>query len=122
MVSPAPDTYVHRVKEIIYGSEIGEAPPLRICAADSAESVSGALVTFTVATGEGAEIKAGHTLAAIDVNDVTKCHVIYVTSVSSNAITGYNGYQGRPAVSTSTLDNKVLEQNPLVSTYKIHKA
>ena len=121
-VSPAPDAYVYRTKDILYGTEIGEAPPLRVCAADASESISGSLVTFTLATGEGAEVKAGHTLAAVDPNDVTKCYVVYVTSVSANAVTGYNGYMGAPAVAASGLDSKVMEQNPLVTTFKIHKA
>ena len=122
VVSPAPDAYVARVKDVLYGTELGEAPPLRVCAADAVETISGSLVTFTVATGEGAEIKAGHTLAVADHNDVSKCYAVYVTSVTSNAITGYNGYMGAPAVVASGLDSKILEQNPLVTTYKIHKA
>ena len=114
--------FINRTKDIIYGTEIGEAPPLRICAADAGETISGSLVTFTVATGEGAEIKAGHTLAANDPADPTKCYVVYVTSVTSNAITGFNGYMGSPVVAASALDSKALEQNPLVSTFKVHRA
>lgn len=116
--------FVNRVKEILYGSELGESPPIRVAASNANESVSGSLVTFTVASGEGAEIKAGHTLAATDATDPTKCYVVYVTSVTSNAVTGVNGYRGSPSVAGSdsgNLDSKLLEQNPLVSTFKIHR-
>ena len=116
--------FIHRTKEILYGTELGEAPPLRIGAANANESTSGSLVTFTLLAGEGAEVKAGHTLANVDTTDPTKCYVVYVTSVTSNTVTGYNGYMGAPAVAgadSGNLDNKILEQNPLVTTFKIHK-
>ena len=42
--------------------------------------------------------------------------------MTSNAITGFNGYMGSPVVAASALDSKVLQQNPLVTPFKVHKA
>jgi hypothetical protein len=114
--------YVWRTREIIYGSEIGELPPIRIAAADALESVSGSIISFALATDEGSKVKAGHTLAALDATDPTKCYAFYVTGVSTDTITAVNGYGGTPAAAAGNLDSLIFEQNPLILPFKIHKA
>ncbi len=114
--------YIERVKSIVYGYEQGEQPSIRIAAADSAESISAPLVSFSVAYREGEKIKPGHTLSAVDDADPTNCFAIYVTGVADDIVTGVNGYRGSPLVTADDLDGVLFEQNPLVIDYKIHKA
>lgn len=116
--------YIERTKDILYGTGLGEAPSIRVVASDANESTSGSLVTFTVVAGDGAKIKAGHVLSAAADTDPTNAFAIYVTSVSTDAVTGVNGYMGSPVVvgsDSGDLDNAILSQQPLVTDYKIHK-
>jgi hypothetical protein len=116
---------VERVKDILYGTEIGEAPSVRVSAADAAESVAGSLVTFNLASGEGDKVKAGHVLSAVSDSDQTAAYQVYVTSVATDAVTGVNGYRDAPLIAgadSGDVDSTVWEQNPLVSDYKIHSA
>ncbi|GAG37582.1 unnamed protein product, partial [marine sediment metagenome] len=54
---------VQRVKSILYGTAIGEQPTIVQAAADAAESSPAAVVTFTLASAEGAKVSAGDMLS-----------------------------------------------------------
>ena len=117
--------HVERTKDILYGSAIGEKPSYRIGAADANESVAGNIITFSVLAGEGAKIKAGHVLSAQADTDPTNAFAVLVTSISTDAISGINGYAGSPVIvgaNSGDVDNAIWEQNPLVTDYKVHKA
>lgn len=116
---------VTRIRSVLYGHGLGEKPAFRIAAANANESVSGSLVTFSLASGEGSKVKAGNVLSVYSPASEGGAHVIYVTSVASDAVTGINGYMGSPVVDGSDsgdLDSALLEQNPLVSMYEIYEA
>jgi len=104
---------VSRVKDLLYSSGVGEKPPLRIAAADAAESVAGPLVTFTLASGEGAEVKAGDILSVRSAASLVTAFVVYVTSMNGDIVTGVNGYVGTDVTGSDSgqLDNAVLEQS-----------
>lgn len=116
---------VHRTRNILYGNGMGERPPIRVAAANANESVSGQLVTFTLATGEGTSVKKGDVLAVYDPDTEADAHAVYVTGVSTDTITGVNGYLGSPAIAgadSGDLDAALLEQNPMISGYEIFEA
>lgn len=116
---------VTRTRSVLYGHGLGEKPAFRIAASNANESVSGDLVTFTLLAGEGAKVKPGNVLSVYTPATEADAHVIYVTSIATDTVTGVNGYMGSPAVvgaNSGDLDNKVLEQNPLVSMYEIYEA
>ena len=113
---------VYRVRSILYGSGLGEKPAIRLAAADAGESVSGQLVTFSLASGEGSKVKAGNVLAVYDPATEDDAHVVYVTSILTDAITGINGWLGSPAITASDLDSAVLEQNPTWTDFEIFEA
>lgn len=116
---------VERTKLILYGTGLGEKPALRVVASNANESVSGELVTFTLASGEGAKVKPGNILAVRSASNENQTFIVYVTSVSTDTVTGVNGYLGSASITGSDsgdMDDKVLEQNPLVTTYEIFEA
>jgi hypothetical protein len=114
---------VNRARSLLYGTGLGEQPPIRLAATTASETTSGQLVSFNVATGEAAKIKAGETLAVYDPDTEADAHVIYVTSISSNTITGVNAYWGSPAVATAgDLNSAVFEQNPVWTGFEIFQA
>lgn len=116
---------VHRAYTILYGTGLGEKPAVRLAASNANESVSGQLVTFSVASGEGAKCKPGQVLSVYDPDTEGDAHAILVTSISTDAITGVNGWLGSPDVSGSDsgdLDSAVLEQNPLVTGFELFEA
>jgi hypothetical protein len=113
------------VRTILYGSGLGEKPAIRLAAANAAEDTSSApLVSFAVLAGEGAKIKASDVLSVYDAADADAAHVIYVTSISTDTITGVNGGMiGAPLVATDgDLDGAILEQDALVTSHEIHQA
>lgn len=113
-----------RVRQILYGTGQGERPALRIAASNANESTSGNLVTFSVVAGQGAKV-AEDDILAVQTSVAADAHVIYVTGVSTDAVTGINGYLGSPVVigsDSGDLDNAVLEQRPLVTSYEILEA
>ena len=114
---------VSRVRSILYGSVIGEAPSIRIAASNASESVTGPKLTFNLDTSEGDYVQPGQVLSVRGANDSSTAFVLYVLSKSSDAITALNGYEG-PSVTGSDsgdLDNLVFEQNPPVTEYSILK-
>ena len=103
---------VQRAKTILYGHGIGEKPALIRCAADALESFSAPLVTFTVASAEGTKIAAGDVLSVFNAQTAAGAHVIYVTSISTDAITGINGFLGSPSIVDTDMDAAVVEILP----------
>jgi hypothetical protein len=116
--------FVARTKSILYGQGLGEKPSLRPLAAAANVSVSGSQVTFDLAAGEGAKVKAGHILSFISENDDTQAYVFYVTSMSTDQVTAFNGYHGAPAIANASADmnSGYLEHQPLRTEYEIHEA
>lgn len=112
---------VARVKDIVYGQGVNQRPVLVQCAANANEVISAPTVTFDLATGAGAGIKAGHTLSVYGSADDTESHAMFVLSVSTDTVTAANGYLGSPAVAASSLDSKLLEVNPFQVEHQIHK-
>lgn len=87
--------------------------------------MAGSIITFNVLAGEGTKIKPGHVLSAQADTDPTNAFAVLVTSISTDAISGINGYAGTPTITGSDsgdVDNTIWEQNPLVTDYKVHKA
>lgn len=102
---------------------MGEKPSIRLAAADALESFAAPLVSFALAAGEGAKVKVGEVLAVYSPTSAAAAHVIYVTSISADTITGINGGMiGAPAVVASALDSVLFEQDPLVTSHEIHNA
>ena len=116
---------VTRTRNILYGSGLGEKPAIRLGASNANESVAGQLVTFSLAAGEGDKVKKGNVLGVYDPATEADAHVIYVTSISTDAITGINSYLGSPAIvgsDSGDLDSAVFEQNPLATGFEIFEA
>lgn len=109
----------------MYGQGLGEAPAIRVGGSDASESVSGQRITFGLDTDQGDKVKPGNVLSVWDPETEADAHVIYVTSISGDVITGVNGYLGSPKVAGSDsgdLDNALFEQNALVTSYEIFEA
>ena len=108
---------------ILYGSHFGEKPAMRRCAASASVSVSGSIATFTLYAGEGAKVRAGDVLAAYVPTDKAKCYTFLVISMSTDTVTAYNGWGGAPAIANSSTDlnSGILEQNPAVTLYELHR-
>lgn len=115
--------YVSRTKSVLYGQGLGEKPSIREAAAAASVTVAGAKVTFTLLAGEGAKVKAGHTLSFISENDATKAYVFYVLSVATDTVTALNAYHGAPAIANAStdLDAGFFEQQPLRTEFELHK-
>ena len=113
---------VKRVKTILYGSGIGEHPPILQAAADAAETSIGTTVTFTLASAEGAKVAAGDVLSVYGAATATVAHMLYVLSVATDTVTAVNGFWGSPVVADALLDGALLEQNPLRSEHFIYQA
>ena len=110
-----------KVRQVWLGQGLGEKPALRRAAANATESVSGDILTFSMASGEGAKIKAGHVLSVLTTT-AASMHVVYVLSISTDELTCVNGYLGSPVVADTLLDGAVLEQNPVATAYEIDEA
>lgn len=113
-----------RIKQILYGQGLGEAPSLRRAAANANEGLTGQVANFDVLAGEGAKIKAGNTLSAYT-TVAADMHVFYVLPIATDTITVVNAYLGSPAIvgsDSGDLDNFVLEQNPIATNFEIDEA
>lgn len=109
---------IQRARAHIYGQGVGEAPTIVLGNANAAESVSAPIITFNVATGEGAKITPGDILSVINAASASAAYVLYVTSKSTDAITAYMGYLGAPSPTTANaLDGAVFELNPLKTEF-----
>ena len=117
--------FVERVRTILYGTGLGERPAIRRAAANANEAVTGSVLTFDMLAGEGAKLSAGDVLSVKDDTAAATAFAVYVLSVSTDAVTAENATDGTAAVAGSDsgdLDSVLFEQNPLVTTYKIHQA
>jgi hypothetical protein len=85
--------------------------------------VSGSVVTFNLLAGEGAKCRAGDVLSMYYPSDKAKCYVFLIISLSTDAVTAYNGWQGAPAIANASADlnSAILEQNPAVTMHEMHK-
>lgn len=113
-----------RVRQIVYGQGLGEKPALRRAAANADESLTGAILTFSVLAGEGAKCNPGDVLS-VYTTTAADMHVVYILSISTDVITALNGYLGSPLVvgsDSGDLDNVVLEQRSLITSFEIDEA
>ena len=113
---------VQRTKSLLYGTALGEQPTIIQAATNSAESVSGATVAFTLASAEGAKVAAGDMLSVYGAATAADAHSVYVLSVSTDTVTAVNGYWGSPVVATDDLDSALLELNPLRAEHFLFQA
>lgn len=118
------DVY-NATRSLLYGSGLGEKPSIRLAAADAAEVTSSPpLVSFALASGEGAKVKAGEVLSVYSPSDASAAYAVYVTSIATDTITGVNGALiGAPSiVAAGSLDSVLFEQDPLITSHEIHEA
>lgn len=116
---------VARTRSILYGNGLGEKPSIVIGASNANESVSGSLATFTLASSEGDKVAVGDVLGIYGGADADGAFLVYVTSVSTDTITGINGYLGSPSITGSDsgdLDSALLEINPLQSEHFLYQS
>lgn len=113
--------YVEATLNLLYGQGLGEKPSIRLAAADAAESISTNTMTFDLATGDGANVKAGHILSVMGATRAAS-YGLYVTDVSTDTLTVLRTYRGSPDAggSADLLDGAVFYQNPLAMGHEIH--
>jgi len=111
---------VKAVKARIYNTGLGQKPSIRTTAAGAA-SVTGDVVTFSTAAGEGAKIRAGHILSTWNSTDATDAYGFYVTGISTEVITCANGYNGA-AIADSVTMPVLLEQQAEPTEYMVQTA
>lgn len=116
---------VTRTRSVLYGQDLGAKPAMRLAASNANESISGDTVTFTLDSNEGAKVSAGDVLSVWDPDAEADAHAVYVLSISTDTITGVNGYLGSPAIvgaDSGDLDDKVMEHNALATQFEIFEA
>jgi hypothetical protein len=91
-------------------------------AADAGETISGQTVSFNLLADEGAKVKAGRTLSVYDPDTEADAHVVYVLSITTDAVTAVNAWLGSPTITASDLDSALLEQNAMVTNFEIFEA
>ena len=100
----------------MYGQGVGEAPAIVLAAANANETVAAPTIVFTVATGSGSQIQAGNVLSVVNAATAASAYMLYVLSVSTDAVTALMGYLGSPSPTTANaLDGAVFEIDPLKS-------
>jgi hypothetical protein len=115
---------VQRVKSLLYGTALGEAPPIVQLANEPVDGSSvgtTVTVTFLDAT-EAGKVEAGDILSVYNAATADDAHSIYVLSKSGTAVTGVNGYWGSPLVADGDLDDALLELNPLRAEHFLFQA
>ena len=105
-------TIFSQVKNYLYNSGLGEKPSIR--QGTGTVTVSGDIVTFDLAAGQGGKIRAGHVLQVYNPADDTACYAFYVISVSTDTLTCINGYEGSPTIANSAATPSLLEHQPPV--------
>ena len=116
------ETIKNMTRGIVYGSGLGEKPSIVTAASSSGASVSGGKITFNLATGYGAKIRAGDILSTMGASSSSGANTFYVLSVSGDSVTCINSYDGSTAGSSSTVDGALFEVMPLVTEYQIYNA
>ena len=110
---------VKAVKERIYNSGLGQKPSLRQ-SSDTA-TVVGDTVSFDVAAGTGAKLRAGHVLSSWNSTDATDAYGFYVLSISTDTVTCANGYSGVAIANAATIP-PILEHQAEPTEYVVQKA
>ncbi len=104
---------VQTTKTLLTGAGLGEKPVIVRAASDASETITGATIVFNLLAGEGAGsgIKPGDILSVRGAATQALSAVLYVLSVSTDAITALNSYDGAPATAANALDAAVFELN-----------
>ena len=110
---------VKAVKSRIYNSGLGQKPSLR--RGTGSVTVADDIVTFSVVTGEGAKIRAGHILSSWNSTDTTDAYGFYVLSLSSDALTCANGYNGAAIANSATVP-AIMEHQAEPTEYTVQAA
>jgi len=116
-------TIVSRVKSILYGHGIGEAPAVIQAPAAANETSIGTTVTFDLATAELAKVESGDVLSVMAAATAADAHVMYVLSKDATSVTAIASYMGAPAVTADgDLDGALFELSPLKSEHMLYQA
>jgi hypothetical protein len=110
---------VKAVKDRIYNSGLGQKPSLR--QGTGTVTVAGDIASFSLDTGEGSFVRAGQILSAWNSTDADDAYGFYVLSVSTDAITAANGYNGK-AIANSASVPAIMEHQADPTEYVIQKA
>ena len=110
---------VKAVKARIYNTGLGEKPSLR--RGTGTVTVSADIVTFSVVAGEGAKIRAGHILSSWNSSTAADAYSFYVLSLSTDALTCANGYNGT-AIANSANVPAIMEQQANPNEYMVQTA
>ena len=104
---------VNQTKTLLHGAGLGEKPVITRAATDAAETITGSTIVFSLLAGEGASsgIAAGDVLSVVGAATQALSAVLYVLSVSTDAVTALNSYDGAPATAANALDAAVFELN-----------
>jgi hypothetical protein len=83
--------------------------------------VTGDLVSFSTASGEGVKLKAGHVLSSYGSVDQDDAYSFYVTGIATEVITCVNGYDGAAIANSATMP-VLLEHQAKPSEYTIQQS
>ena len=108
---------VKQVKDRIYSSGLGEKPSIR--QGSGTASVTGDIATFTMAAGEGDQIKAGQVLSSYGALTHDDAYGFYVLGVTSDVVTAVNGYDGMAIADSATMPI-LLEHQATTTEHAIH--
>lgn len=111
-------TISSKVKNYLYNTGIGEKPSIRQTSGNS--TVSGDTVTFNMASGEGAKVRAGQVLSTYGATDTSDAYGFYVLSISTDTITAVNGYEGAAIPNSTSVG--LLEHQAPVTEFRVHQA
>ncbi len=109
---------IKAVKNRIYQQGVGEKPSIR--EATGTATVTGDKVTFSLAAGEGAKCRSGQILSSYNA-DADEEYGFYVLSLSTDAVTAVNGYEGEAIANSATMP-VLLEHQAEVTEYQIASA
>ncbi|KKK76603.1 hypothetical protein LCGC14_2861950, partial [marine sediment metagenome] len=110
---------VKAVKARIYNTGLGQKPSIR--QGTGTAVVTDDIVVFSVATGEGAKIRAGHILSSWNSTDATDAYGFYVLSLLTDEVTCANGYNGA-AIANSASVPALLEHQAEPTEYMVQTA
>ena len=110
---------VKATKARIYNTGLGQKPSIR--QATGTAAVTGDVVVFNVATGEGAKLRAGHILSAWSSTDADDAYGFYILSLSTDEVTAANGYNGVAIANSATMP-VLLEHQANPTEYMVQTA
>ena len=104
---------VARTKTLLHGAGLGEKPIIVRAASDASESISSPTIVFNLLAGEGAAsgIEAGDILSTMQGASAAASFILYVLSVSTDAVTATETYMGSTASGADALDGMLFELN-----------